>query len=728
MAKKFGSAKDYVLSIRSEIENADENRLLAIAKEMEITYKYILGAFKPTKGDEDSVEEFRGFLEEMVAAEDGDSDAGVSDDEEEIIEVDALSKDVSQYTGEEIADASPTDLVLMYDAWVAKGIKPIAKPGLSPSDVPANERFIDWMVSRQAPVEEVCSLRDFVNPKGCKDGYICDIGANKCIKKVAGQLVEVYNSIELTGTRAEIDQWRRDLEKYKQSLIIRKDGEEDIIIPPCNLLVPGQEDKYKGCGSGEFCDLNTSKCVKAKGDGAEATVNGHKIFGTAEAVRNFVERVRARAKANGTVASIVYDDGSGGHMISLVYTSDELGRKTVKELKELASTSSVYVKSKAVKDEIIAALVSAGVKKPGVPAIEKPPVMEPPAVEKPPVKPPVKAPPKLAQGGPYTAEELDRKTVKELKELASAAKIYIPSKYNKGQVVAELIAKGLRKPDEIEEVIEEPEEPPVMEPPKEEEPPVMEPPKKEEPIMAPPASVVYTKDELNRKTVKELKALAGDAKIYVSSKAVKDAIIQALVDGGLKRPGSAPPIMEPPKKEEPPIIAPPKKEEPKEEPPIIAPPKKEEPIIAPPAAGPYSKKELDQMSVKALRELAKEKSVYIPSKYLKDQIVAELLAKGVSRGASSGEKPPVMEPPVMEPPVEIPPVDVGGKEKPQKDSEKPPVIIKPPVMLPPDAAEEVESKPEKPTLAGIKKLNAGADAARIAALRARMERCAGLVV
>ena len=54
-------------------------------------------------------------------------------------------------------------------------------------------------------------------------------------------------------------------------------------------------------------------------------------------------------------------------------------------------------------------------------------------------------------------------------------------------------------------------------------------------------------------------------------------------------------------------------------------------------------------------------------------------------------------------------------------------IIQPPPLIIQSGKKE-ESRPEKPTLSGVKKMIGGVDDAKIAELRARMEKCAGLIV
>ena len=60
----------------------------------------------------------------------------------------------------------------------------------------------------------------------------------------------------------------------------------------CGSLTEGHE--YKGCENGEYCDLTSGRCTTH----AMATVNGYKIFGSENAVKEFVNKLKALSKVN----------------------------------------------------------------------------------------------------------------------------------------------------------------------------------------------------------------------------------------------------------------------------------------------------------------------------------------------------------------------------------------------------------------------------------------------
>lgn len=120
---------------------------------------------------------------------------------------------------------------------------------------------------------------------------------------------------------------------------------------------------------------------------------------------------------------------------------------TVKELRALADERGIYIRSKALKDEIIIALSKA--------VVTGPPVA-PPKKEEPIIAPPV-APPKKEPS-------IDVMTVKELKALAAEREIYIPSKALKDEIIrllkagkapAKPIMKPPVKPPKVPETVEE---------------------------------------------------------------------------------------------------------------------------------------------------------------------------------------------------------------------------------------------------------------------------------
>ena len=646
MPREYSDIDTYFLSISDEIESAPNQRLLEIAQELKEVYDYSLDYY-PTPNDQEAIENFRDYITFTIEAiveegddTDNDDDDYDEDNDELVDEIDVegtegtegtsiLEENVENVSADEILGSTPNKLLTMYNMWVKQGVKPVVKPG----SVKDNERFMEWMIARntQKSSGEVCSLRDFANPKGCKDGYVCDIGSNKCIKKVSGQLVEVYEDIELTGTQAELQAWKKELAKYKQSLIIRKDGNNDIIIPPCNVLVDGKE--YKGCDNDEYCNLGTAKCVKVKdSSSAEATINGHKIFGTAEAVRNFVKKVQERTKSNGIIENIIYNE-------KVMYSREELESKTKPELKNIAVAEGIYIKSTALKQQMIEALLASSARTSSPKRGSSPARVSSPARSSSPT--PKRVSPKISnfnQGLPYTQAELENMTVKVMKELASKAKITISSKITKkADIIAHLLSEGIRKEGEVDSPIQN--SPKRVSPARAPSPIRVSSPKRvPSPVRVSSNVVPYTEKELSSMTIPQIKKLASDAGTSIpSTYKLKAAIIAYLLSVGISKTVSSPQAPSPVR------VSSPKRVSPQRVSPQRVSPQRVSPIRVSPQrvssnVVPYTEKELSSMTVKNLKELASTANISVPSKLLKAGVVALLLEKGISKTGSSPKR------------------------------------------------------------------------------------------
>lgn len=163
--------------------------------------------------------------------------------------------------------------------------------------------------------------------------------------------------------------------------------------------------------------------------------------------------------------------------------SNDITHMTVKELRALAEKKGIYIRSKALKDEIISALKEAGVGE----GVIKPPIA--------PLKKDI---------------DITHMTVKELRALADERGIYVRSNALKDEIII-LLSKG---------VINGSVAPSIINP--------------------PPVAPVKNDSSIDIMTVKELKALAVERGIYISSKALKDEIIRII------KAGKMVPVIKPP--------------------------------------------------------------------------------------------------------------------------------------------------------------------------------------
>jgi hypothetical protein len=811
---KKNEMEKYVVSIEPEIKTANYERLLEIGNTLEKVYDFPITEMDwPIKKED--IKTFRWFLEalyeDILKARDKNRH-GELDELEELAELENIKKNgIEKYIlsiGEEIETASYSRL-----REIARVLENTFDYNLDYNWDDKNttskkfKQFLEDFYEEILSIYEVededekggkCSMNNFEMPKGCENGYICDIGAGKCIRKIDGQLVETYAGMELTGTPGQIKKWKEALADYRQSIIKYKDGDKDIIIPPCGLI-DGQEDQYKGCDDEQYCELSTGKCVKSPSTGSStATVNGYKVYGTPEAVKAFVKRVRDTASIKGTNPEIKIDgmsscgliDGqedrykgcdneqycdlstgkcvkspsTGSSTVTVngykVYGSPEaikafvekvrdtasikgtnpeikidgnglpsekeLNKLTVPVLKQMAIEKGVIIKGK-LKADIISSLLAAKVpsrskssdKSEGRLTVDST------------IRPPKIILGKL--GRAYDREELESMNKEQLKSLASKEKVNFKSKDLKGVIVQALLDAGVRKVLSEEEVVREEEK---YEKKYDEEPTISELPEVKRIPLKTTGDVKYTKEELNGLTIPKLKELASASKIYIPSKYKKDQMIDLLISQGVTKTGG---IAKEVVREEETF-----EEKSKDMPPTELPEVKRIPLKSTGDVK-YTKEELNGLTIPKLKELASAAKIYIPSKYKKDQIIDLLISQGVTKTGGIAkevvreeekyekkydEEPTITkpQPPIILKPqkatIELP--ELKRMPKNEVGSEGKKIIQPPPLII--QSGKKEESRPEKPTLSGVKKMIGGVDDAKIAELRARMEKCAGLIV
>lgn len=95
---------------------------------------------------------------------------------------------------------------------------------------------------------------------------------------------------------------------------------------PCDSVISNKE--YKGCPSGQFCNLDTRKCVsKDPGKVVRANVNGFNVYGSAAAVDTFLKKVNKNAK-NPVIENLTEDQlkNSDGHALVITLQIPDSGR------------------------------------------------------------------------------------------------------------------------------------------------------------------------------------------------------------------------------------------------------------------------------------------------------------------------------------------------------------------------------------------------------------------
>ena len=273
--------------------------------------------------------------------------------------------------------------------------------GLKANDPNFEDKFLRLIYDHEIQrdnVDNSCDMTPdlYPNQKPCKGNNYCDVDRKICLplkllkdKKLSDKAKVAFSSA------AQMIEWHKALEAKQQSLIIRKEGNEEVVVPPCGMI----DGEFVGCKAGKFCNIHTSKCEDNKVEMRQATVNGFNVFGSTEAMKVFLSKIIDRARSTGNNPDIISDlykespvpQPSDRKNADLEYKgirlSDVNGSHYVPTLKEIARAVGVAVSGK--KAELIERIRNKIIQ--NAPPPVSPP-RPPPKKVAPPQLPPKKAP------------------------------------------------------------------------------------------------------------------------------------------------------------------------------------------------------------------------------------------------------------------------------------------------------------------------------------------------